>query len=118
MTVLRLVAALPDPSWPAPRVFGVDEFATGKGVPVRDHPGGLRVPSAPGPGPTATQGVSAHGGATTPGVEILRRDHAQVFPDGARAKVQLPTVRDAKSLERIAEESGLAHAEALLRRLS
>ncbi|MFI7180180.1 hypothetical protein [Streptomyces spororaveus] len=30
-TVLRLVEALPDPEVPAPRVVGVDEYATRKG---------------------------------------------------------------------------------------
>ncbi|MFG3054537.1 hypothetical protein ACGFZP_26760 [Kitasatospora sp. NPDC048239] len=30
MTVLRLVMALPDPLWAAPRVVGIDEFATRK----------------------------------------------------------------------------------------
>ncbi|MFE5869573.1 hypothetical protein ACFQ6V_13120 [Streptomyces roseifaciens] len=47
MTVLRVVMALPEPSWAVPRVLGADEFATQEGLPVRHHPDRLREPISP-----------------------------------------------------------------------
>ncbi|MFE4801989.1 transposase [Streptomyces sp. NPDC056708] len=84
-TVLRLVDALPDPEVPAPRVVGVDEFATRKGrhygtvlVDIESrHPIDL-LPDREGSSLAAWL-------ADRPGIEVVCRDRAPFFAEGAAA---------------------------------
>ncbi|MDX3568478.1 ISL3 family transposase [Streptomyces sp. ID05-47C] len=84
-TVMRLVEALPDPEFPAPRVVGVDEYATRKGrhygtvlVDVeRRRPVDLL--------PEREASSLAAWLAKRPGIEVVRRDRAPFFAEGAPA---------------------------------
>ncbi|MFJ3964790.1 transposase [Streptomyces sp. NPDC090036] len=84
-TVLRLVESLPDPEVPAPRVAGVDEYATRKGR----HYGTVLVdvesrrPVDLLPGREASS--LAAWLAKRPGVELVCRDRAPFFAEGATA---------------------------------
>ncbi|MEU0843652.1 ISL3 family transposase [Streptomyces sp. NPDC005962] len=84
-TVLRLVDMLPDPDLPAPRVVGVDEYATRKGrvygtvlVDVESRrPVDLL--------PDREASSLATWLAKRPGVEVVCRDRAPFFAEGATA---------------------------------
>ncbi|WP_243879223.1 ISL3 family transposase [Streptomyces sp. KS 21] len=82
-TVLRLVEALPDPQVPAPRVVGVDEYATRKG---RYHGTILVDVESRRPVdllPDREASSLAAWLAKRPGIEVVCRDRAPFFAEGA-----------------------------------
>ncbi|MFB7837227.1 ISL3 family transposase, partial [Streptomyces sp. NPDC056056] len=84
-TVLRLTESLPDPELPAPRVVGVDEYATRKG---RHYGTVLFDVESRRPVdllPYREASSLAAWLAKRPGVEVVCRDRAPFFAEGATA---------------------------------
>ncbi|MFD8692997.1 ISL3 family transposase [Streptomyces sp. NPDC059651] len=84
-TVLRLVHALPEPEVPAPRVVGVDEYATRKGrhygtvlVDVETRRPVVLLPDREASSLAAWP-------AQRPGIEVVCQDRAPFFAEGATA---------------------------------
>ncbi len=84
-TVLRLVAALPEPQPPAPRVVGVDEYATRKGRVYGTVLVDVETRRPVDLLPDRKASSLARWLAERPGIEVVCRDRAPFFAEGATA---------------------------------
>ncbi|WP_157851682.1 transposase [Streptomyces monomycini] len=84
-TVLRLVEVLPEPEVPAPRVVGVDEYATRKGRVYGTVLVDCETRRPVGLLPDREASSLAEWLAKRPGIEVVCRDRAPFFAEGASA---------------------------------
>ncbi|MFJ6558214.1 ISL3 family transposase [Streptomyces luteogriseus] len=84
-TVLRLVAALPEPQPPAPRVVGVDEYATRKGRVYGTVLVDVETRRPVDLLPDREASSLARWLAERPSIEVVCRDRAPFFAEGATA---------------------------------
>ncbi|AKL64270.1 ISL3 family transposase [Streptomyces sp. Mg1] len=82
-TVLRLVDALPEPEVPAPRVVGVDEYATRKGRHYGTVLVDIETRRPVDMLPDRESSSLAAWLAQRPGIEVVCRDRAPFFAEGA-----------------------------------
>jgi transposase len=84
-TVLRLVAALPEPQPPTPRVIGVDEYATRKGRVYGTVLVDVETRRSVDLLPDREASSLARWLAERPGIEVVCRDRAPFFAEGTTA---------------------------------
>ncbi|MER5603130.1 ISL3 family transposase [Streptomyces sp. NPDC002265] len=84
MTLLRRIMALPDPQFSTPRVLGVDDFTIRRGQTYSTVLTCGEAHHVVDVLPTRESGPLAAWLATHPGVEIICRDRAGAYAEGAR----------------------------------